>query len=382
MYLGRDGQIDISLTNAGYLAPGVPGTVRGLALAHKRFGTLPWKDVVMPAVLLAEKGFTMSGGLARRSQRRSSPATMRPVSGVGRRVRQAGRRPWAEGDRLVLTDLGRTLRAIAMDGPDVFYKGWIADRIADDMAANGGLITKEDLAAYQAKERTPVRGHVPRLRDHLDAAAELRRRRADRNAQHPRAVPPEVERTLTRAESLHLQIEAMRRALSRSRALPRRSRLRRTCRSPSSSRRITRAPVASSIDPSRKASSSVELGTDIVTATAPSEPDETTHFSVIDRDGMAVASTYTLEGGFGSHVVVKGAGFLLNNEMGDFNKKPGDTNVTRRHWHAAQPDRSGQADAQLDDADDGDRARQGGADHRIAGRPHDHQHGASRSSSA
>jgi gamma-glutamyltranspeptidase/glutathione hydrolase len=84
--------------------------------------------------------------------------------------------------------------------------------------------------------------------------------------------------------------------------------------------------LAGTIEPSR-ASSSVELGKDIVTATLPAESGETTHFSVIDRDGMAVANTFTLEGGYGSRVVVKGAGFLLNNEMGDFNKKPGETNT-------------------------------------------------------
>ena len=93
---------------------------------------------------------------------------------------------WAGGDRLVLKDLGKSLRAIATDGPDAFYKGWIADRIAEDMAANGGLITKEDLAAYEAKERAPRQGHVPRLRHRLDGAAQLRRRRADRDAEHAR----------------------------------------------------------------------------------------------------------------------------------------------------------------------------------------------------
>ena len=105
------------------------------------------------------------------------------------------------------------------------------------------------------------------------------------------------------------------------------------------------------------------------------EPDETTHFSVIDRDGMAVTNTYTLEGGFGSHVVVKGAGFLLNNEMGDFNRKPGETNVDRRHRHAGQPDRARQADAQLDDADDGASRMAGWCCHRLARRADDHQHG-------
>jgi len=130
---------------------------------------------------------------------------------------------------------------------------------------------------------------------------------------------------LLTAPALHLQIEAMRRAyLDRARYLG----------DPDfvdvpveklTSKEHARS-VAATIDPA-KASSSVELGRDIVTGAAGGEPDETTHFSVMDRSGMAVSSTYTLEGGFGSHVVVKGAGFLLNNEMGDFNKKPGETNT-------------------------------------------------------
>ena len=127
--------------------------------------------------------------------------------------------------------------------------------------------------------------------------------------------------------ALHLQIEAMRRAyLDRARYLG----------DPDfvdvPVARLTSKEHAQDRSPPRsmpaKASSSVELGKDIVTAASDAEPDETTHFSVIDRDGLAVTSTYTLEGGFGSHVVVKGAGFLLNNEMGDFNRKPGETNPT------------------------------------------------------
>src|SRR6185295_15867161 len=128
---------------------------------------------------------------------------------------------------------------------------------------------------------------------------------------------------LLTAPALHLQVEAMRRAyLDRARYLG----------DPDfvkipverlTSKTHARA-VASTIDPAR-ASSSVDLGKDIVTAP---EPAETTHYSTMDRDGMAVTTTTTLEGGFGSHVVVKGTGFLLNNEMGDFNKKPGETNLT------------------------------------------------------
>ena len=156
MYLGADGSIDRSLTAAGYLAPGVPGTVRGLEPRTRSSASCRGRTSSCPAC--------SSPSRASCSRRRSRAASTRElkrhgaVSGLGRRLRQAGGGEWAAGDRLVLTDLGRTLRAIADDGPDAFYKGWIADRIAEDMKANGGLITKEDLAAYQAKERAPVRG--------------------------------------------------------------------------------------------------------------------------------------------------------------------------------------------------------------------------------
>jgi gamma-glutamyltranspeptidase / glutathione hydrolase len=317
MYM-RDGKVDIGLTNAGYLAPGVPGTVRGLAMAHKQFGRLPWKDVVMPAVQLAENGFVMPPSLAGGLNSQLAGAMGRFPASVAAYAKPGGGK-WAGGDRIVLKDLGRTLRAIANDGPDVFYKGWIADRIADDMAANGGLITREDLAKYEAKERPPVRGTYRgyeivsmgppssggvALIEMLNILEPFDLKSKGRDA----------------AETVHLEVEAMRRAyLDRARFL--------------GDSDFVDVPVAklvskehartvgADIDPD-KASSSVALGKDIVTR-AQSEPDETTHFSVIDRDGMAVSNTFTLEGGYGSKVVVKGTGFLLNNEMGDFNKHPG-----------------------------------------------------------
>ena len=330
MYLGADGQIVRDLTNTGYLAPGVPGTVRGLELAHKRFGKLPWKDVVMPAVTLAEQGFAMSSGLARGLNSQLAPAaggrggamTKFPASVAA--YGKPGGGQWAAGDRLVLGDLGKTLRAIATDGADVFYKGWIADRIADDMKANGGLITKADLAAYQAQTRTPVRGTyrgyeivaMPPPSSGGVALIEML------NILEPLDLKA---KGLLTPPSLHFEIEAMRRAyLDRARFLG----------DPDFSdvpvAKLTskeHAKQAASTIDAAKASSSTELGKDIVTASPPQEPDETTHFSVVDRNGMAVSNTYTLEGGYGSHVVVPGAGFILNNEMGDFNKKPGDTNV-------------------------------------------------------
>jgi len=323
MYLNKDGSIERALTNAGYLAPGVPGSVRGLAMAHKKFGRLPWKDVVLPGVLLAEQGFALSPALARGLTREvAGPMAKFPASVAA--YGKPGGGEWKAGERLVLKDLGKTLRAIATDGPDVFYTGWIADAIAADMKAHGGLISKEDLAKYEAKERSPVRGtykgfeivSMPPVSSGGVALIEML------NILEPMGVK---SKGLLTADALHLQIEAMRRAyLDRARFLG----------DPDftdipvatlTSKEHART-VAATIDPA-KASSSLDLGRDIVTVTAAQEPDETTHYSVVDKDGMAVSTTTTLEGGFGSHVVVRGTGFLLNNEMGDFNKKPGETNV-------------------------------------------------------
>jgi gamma-glutamyltranspeptidase/glutathione hydrolase len=319
MYM-RDGEVDISLTNMGYLAPGVPGTVRGLAMAHKRFGKLPWKDVVMPAVQLAEDGFVMSNGLARSLNGQLSDVMGRYPASVEAYGKPGGG-SWAAGDRLVLKDLAKTLRAIATDGPDVFYKGWIADRIAEDMTANGGLITKEDLAQYDAKERAPVRGTykgfeiVAMPPPSSGGVAMIEMLNILENFDLKASGGADA------AKTKHLEIEAMRRAY------PDRARylgdpdfvqmpLTRLM-----SKEYAKTLVAS-INPD-KASSSAELGKDMLLRADSQEPDETTHFSVIDRNGMAVSNTYTLEGGYGSRVVVKGAGFLLNNEMGDFNKHPG-----------------------------------------------------------
>jgi gamma-glutamyltranspeptidase/glutathione hydrolase len=319
MYM-RDGKVVPALTSAGYLAPGVPGSVRGLALAHKKFGKLAWKDVVMPGVRLAEEGFVISGGLARGLNSQLSGAMGRFPASVAAYGKPGGG-TWAGGDRIVLKDLGNSLRAIATDGPDAFYKGWIADRIAEDMAANGGIISKEDLAAYEAKERAPLKGtfrgyEVVSMPPPSSGGVALIQmlnmlERFDLKSKGPAS-----------AEAKHLEIEAMRRAyLDRARhvgdpdfvQVP-------LARLLSKDYAKT---IAATIDPAH-ATSSTELGKDIVTTTT-QEAEETTHFSVIDRNGMAVSNTTTLEGSYGSRVVVKGAGFILNNEMGDFNKNPGVT---------------------------------------------------------
>src|SRR5690242_11136577 len=157
MYLAADGSIDRSLTRAGWLAPGVPGTVRGLAMAHRKFGKLPWADVVRPAARLASQGFPLSKDLAS-SLNSAVEKFMAPFPASVAAYGKPGGGRWSAGDTIRLPDLGRTLEAIAASGPDAFYSGWIADSIASQMKANGGLITKADLAEYAAKERIPVRG--------------------------------------------------------------------------------------------------------------------------------------------------------------------------------------------------------------------------------
>ncbi len=323
MYLDAGGDIDRSLTASGYLAPGVPGTVRGLALAHERFGRLPWREVVRPAAELAARGFPISAALARSLN--GEVERMRPFpASVAAYARPDGA-PWAEGDRLVLPDLAKSLDAIATDGPGAFYTGWIAARIAEDMAAHGGLLTKGDLAGYRARVRTPIHASFlgyeiasmpPPSSGGVTLAEMLNMLEALRIQDTARLSPA----------AIHAMVEAMRRAyLDRARYLGDPD----FVKAPVGrlvSKAHARALIAS-FDPVR-ASSSAELGRDILTAEQASEPADTTHFSVLDRGGLAVANTYTLEGGYGSHVVIAGTGILLNNEMGDFNKKPGTTNLT------------------------------------------------------
>jgi len=324
MYLDSTGQIARRLTATGYLAPGVPGTVRGMATAHRRYGKLPWKDVMMPAVELAEKGFVLSSDLAE-SLNYEVTKRMQPYPASVAAYGKPGGGEWQAGDTIRLPDLGRTLRAIATGGAQVFYTGWIADSIASAMKQGGGLISREDLASYEAKVRAPVRGQFrgydiitmpPPSSGGIAMVEMLNMLESVRVDTMPRYG----------TSALHYMIESMRRAyLDRARWLGDPDFVRVPLERLTSKTYASR--LAATIDRT-KASSSVALGKDIVTpVAATSESDETTHFSIVDKDGNAVANTYTLEGGYGSHVVVPGTGFLLNNEMGDFNKKPGETNV-------------------------------------------------------
>ncbi len=323
MYLDSAGNINRRLTSTGYLAPGVPGTPRGLELAHRRYGKLPWRDVVAPAAALA-RAFPLSDALARslnREVERNMTAYPASVAAYGKP--DGGQ--WVAGDTIRLTDLARTLDAIASGGADAFYTGWIADSLAADMARNGGMISKADLAAYVAKERAPVQGKFrgydvysmpPPSSGGVALVEMLNLMELADVRQQPRFSP----------RTLHYSIEAMRLAfLDRARHLGDPDFVTVPVAELTSRQHATK--LMRLIDPDR-ASASVSLAPELMAAATAGESEETTHISVVDANGMGVALTYTLEGGFGSHVVARGTGVLLNNEMGDFNKKPGFTSLS------------------------------------------------------
>jgi gamma-glutamyltranspeptidase/glutathione hydrolase len=298
-------------------AVGVPGTVRGLALAHQRFGRLSWKDVVVPAVRLAEEGFVIDAPLARSLNAAVGSAAdfseLRRVLG-----KSGGESPWRAGDRLVQKDLAHTLRFIAEQGPGAFYDGPIAQQIAEEMHRGHGLITRADLHSYQARLRQPVHGtyrgfdvYAPPppssggicLVEMLNILENFDLRKQGRFS----------------PQTLHRMIEAMRRAYcDRARHLGDQDFV--AIPDYLTSKAYGRK-LAQSISPTR-ATPSEELARDLPMAP---EGDNTTHFSVLDADGMAVSNTYTLERSYGSRIMVRGAGFLLNNEMMDFNWFPGQT---------------------------------------------------------
>ncbi len=320
MYLDETGAIRDNANHEGLLSVGVPGTVAGLWLAHQRLGTLPWAELVQPAIDLAEGGFpstwAMQGWLES-LQRRQDPR----YAATREAFLKNGRDLYDPGETFRQPDLARTLRRIQRDGRDGFYEGETARLIADFMRSHGGLITEEDLARYEAVEQAPIhgtyRGHDVyamsppssggvALVEMLNILEGFDLARIGHNS----------------ALYLHLLTEAMRRAYA-DRALhvgdpafnPDMPLERLTSKSYAERLRETiDLFMASESDSSRF--NGVPLA---------AESEETTHFSVVDPEGNAVSLTYTLEYGYGSSIVVPGAGFLLNNEMGDFNPIPGRT---------------------------------------------------------
>ena len=316
-----DGKFIRALGDTGWLAAGVPGTVRGLEMAEKKFGRLAWAQVVQPAADLAARGWVLTPALAQslngflRGKGAKYPAT---VAAYGK----PGGGPWAAGDTIRLPDLARTLDAIARDGPSVFYTGWIADSIASQEAAGGGLMTKRDLAEYRAVERAPIVGHflgydIATMGPPSSGGQVIVETLNILQALH-------VERTARASSAYYFdRIEAARLAyFDRARWLGDADFV-----NVPLDRLLSQAyadSLAGSID-RRMAAKSAEMGRDLLAGTH--ESNETTQFSVVDAQGMAASNTFTLQNGFGNAMVIRGAGFLMNDEMGDFNRMPGLTDT-------------------------------------------------------
>lgn len=300
---------------------GVPGTLRGLELAHKKYGQIPWADLVAPAVRLAEEGFVLDKHHAESlNQVLEKSPTFAEMQRVFARPDGA---PWKAGERLVQPDLAKTMRRIAEGGADAFYRGAIAEQIVAEMKRGNGLITLDDLRDYRAIERTPIhvryRGHdvyapPPPSAGGLCVALMLQMLEPYELRKEHRYSPV----------TLHRVAETMRRAY-RERAEylgdPAFAKIPAFFASPDHAKKL-----ASTID-LKRATPSVDLAGNIPIQR---ESDSTTHFSIIDKNGLAVSNTYTLEHSYGSRIVVRGAGFLLNNEMSDFNWQPGVTNTKGR----------------------------------------------------
>jgi len=320
MFLDKQGNADSKLSLTSHLASGTPGTVAGFALAAQKYGTLPLSKLLAPAIKLARDGIVVNDALA------DDLATYGKENLINHDnsraiFYKADGKPYAKGDRLVQKNLAHSLQLIAREGPDAFYKGKIADEIAGEMAQHGGLIGKADLAAYRAVERKPVSGtyrgyevfsmpppssggiHIVQILNILEnfdlakwgfgsADAMQVMAEAEKYAYADRSeylgdpdfvkVPQQALTSKAYAKTLAQQID------------------------------VNKARPSSEIKPGKL---------------EPYESNQTTHFSVVDKDGNAVAVTYTLNTYFGSGIVAGQSGILMNNEMDDFSAKPGTPNV-------------------------------------------------------
>jgi gamma-glutamyltranspeptidase/glutathione hydrolase len=312
MYVGPDGNpTDASWT--GHLAVGVPGAVAGLAETHRRFGRLPWREMVEPAIQLAREGFEIDLYRHRSIQSDSARLARFPASATA--FLPDGRPP-SVGSVWRQPDLATTLEAIRDRGAAGFYRGRVADLIVAEMRRGGGIVSKADLARYRPIWRTPL---------------EIRYR-----GRAIYSMPPASSGGVTLAlilnilegfdplppfgspELLHLEAEAMRRAfIDRNKSLGDPAFVQNPIRRLTSKRYA--ATRRAEIDPAR-ATATLPAGE------APREGPSTTHYSVVDEDGNAVSTTTTLNNSYGSAVTVAGAGFLLNDEMDDFTTAPGKPN--------------------------------------------------------
>ena len=317
MYLDEAGNLTRA-SRVGWKAAGVPGTVRGLEMAHRKYGTKPWAELLAPAIAMAEKGVEVSWAEARSM---CGAKRLMEEFEESRRIFLKGGACWEPGERLVQPELAGVLKRIAREGAKDFYEGETARILAEESAKGGGLITLEDLRGYRAVERAPLKGAYKgfdiltapppssggigllQMMAMLEGTGYEKAGAGSAAASHYLA---EVMRRYyaDRAEYLgdpdfgKIPVEGL---LSKAYAAERRKGIRK-----------------------ERATPSAELSWG---RPAGYEGEETTHFNVVDESGAAVAFTYTINGSYGNGVTVPRLGFLLNNEMDDFAAKPGTPNM-------------------------------------------------------
>jgi gamma-glutamyltranspeptidase/glutathione hydrolase len=320
MFLDKSGNVDTEKSRYGYLAAGVPGTVAGLAMALEKYGTISLERALKPAIEFAERGFPVDEGLRRslheaRERMKASPASM------GIFFKKDGA-PYRVGEFLVQRDLASSLKQIAQHGPAAFYEGEIAEKIAFAMKANGGLITDEDLASYEAVIREPVHGKyrgydIYSMPPPSSGGVHLIQML---NLLEPLPISKFGHNT---AQTIHFMAEGMKLAYAdRSKYL--------------GDPDFADVPASGLI--SKRYADELRRNINPYKATpsgkiSPGNPieheesNDTTHFSVMDKYGNAVSNTYTLNFSYGTGITIPGTGILLNNEMDDFSAKPGEPNA-------------------------------------------------------
>ncbi len=316
MYLDENGEADTEKSRNGHLAAGVPGSVYGMAVAHEKFGKMSWKSLIAPSVKLAREGFPLTEkeaeGLNRAMEKIRKYSTVMPSN--------LERDEWHEGDTISWPELAMTLERIAEKGVDGFYKGETAKLIVEEMRRGGGLITYEDLANYRAVWREPV---VFNYKDYKMISMGPPSSGGVAIGQLFGMIGrfPIKEWGVNDVRTIHVMAECERLVFAdRAEYL--------------GDPDFVQVPVDELLDPdylSQRAmliSMKRALSADEISAGLPMpEHEQTTHFSIVDAEGNAVSCTTTLNGSYGSYVVVGGAGFLLNNEMDDFSSKPGTPNM-------------------------------------------------------
>ncbi len=320
MYLDKAGNVVPQASTVGYLAAGTPGTVAGMSAILAKYGTRKLSDLITPAIELADKGFRIN------TRQEVTMAPMQKVFAKFASSRKYFLKPdgsaYKEGELFVQKDLAATLRLIAGQGPDAFYKGRIANQIDADMKKNGGLVSKEDLAKYSVAWRAPVKGTY-RGYEIVSMSP------PSSGGTHIIQILNVMEQAdikgmgFASSAALHITAEAMRYAFAdRSEYMG----------DPDfvkvpADKLIDKAYAKAIYDKILKNKDKATPSKDVKPGLDIREGTQTTHYSVVDKKGNAVAVTYTINTSYGSGAAVMGAGFLLNNEMDDFAIKPGVPNV-------------------------------------------------------